>query len=267
MAGATAFFTTFALPPIVFILAQAFGLLFTPKLVGRGLLENLSNNVGTEGAEQVRTVIRSIRGFSNSWYVIVLGFLFLLFVATTLFSVIKNSLNQIWEVAVKENPGIRFTIFTRLRSFAAIMLVGILFFANMLLKSIESLGGGYLGKVVGTGSIYFKLVFSELSSVIIVAAWFILLFRFLADGRPTWKASITGGLFTGLLYTAGSFVLRALLINSNIGKLYGPSGSFVLVLLFVFYTSIIMYYGACFIKIYSTRKKWPLMHDRFVTNE
>jgi len=264
MAGATAFFTTFALPPIVFILAQAFGLLFTPRMVGRGLIETLSNNLGNEGAEQVRTVIMSIRGFSNSLYVIVLGFIFLLFVATTLFSVIKNSLNQIWEVSLKEKPGIRFTIFTRLRSFAAIMLVGILFFANMLFKSIETIGGGYIDKLVEGGSIYFKLVFSEVSGVIIVAAWFIILFRFLADGRPTWKAAIAGGLLTGLLYTAGSVVLRALLTDSNIGKLYGPSGAFVLVLLFVFYTSLIMYYGASFIKVFSDKKEWPLGYDDFV---
>ena len=267
MAGATAFFTTFALPPIVFILAQAFGLLFTPKMVGRGLIENLSNNLGAEGAEQVRSVIKSIRGFSNSWYVIVLGFLFLLFVATTLFSVIKNSLNQVWEITLKDKRGIRFTVFTRLRSFAAIMLVGILFFANLLFKSIESMGGGYLEKLVKGGSVYFTLAFSEVSSVIIVAAWFIVLFRFLADGRPTWKAAITGGLLTGLLYTAGRLLFRVLLINSNIGMLYGPAGAFVLVMLFVFYTSFIMYYGACFIKVFSGKMNWAFGHDEFAIKQ
>src|SRR6186713_3557171 len=106
MAGATAFFTTFALPPIVFILSQLFGLFFDRGKMGRGLIENISNTLGKEGAEQVRQVIRSIRGFSDSWYVIAIGVLFLVFVATTLFNVIKDSLNQIWKISVEDKPGL-----------------------------------------------------------------------------------------------------------------------------------------------------------------
>jgi membrane protein len=147
------------------------------------------------------------------------------------------------------------------------MLAGLLFFANVLFKSIETVGGGYLEKLVKGGSIYFRLAFSEVSSVIIVAAWFIVLFRFLADGRPTWKAAITGGLLTGLLYTAGRMLFKAMFTDSNIGKLYGPAGSFVLVLLFVFYTSLIMYYGACFIKVFSDKMNWSFVHDQFVTRQ
>ena len=258
MAGATAFFTTFALPPIVFIIAQLFGLIFTPKMVGRGLIENISNNLGTDGAEQVRQVIKSIRGFNNSWYVIVLGFIFLLFVSTTLFIVIKNSLSQIWQLKAKERKGFSLSFTTRLKSFAAILLAGILFFANLVFKSAETMGGNYLEDHFTGSSIYFKLIFSEATSIVIVAAWFIILFRFLTRGTPTWKAVIAGGLLTAVLFTIGRFILRSLLINGNIAALYGPSGSFVLVLLFVFYTSFIMYYGACFIAVYSDKKNWTI---------
>ncbi|MEO6407034.1 MAG: YihY/virulence factor BrkB family protein [Ferruginibacter sp.] len=259
MAGATAFFTTFALPPIVFILAQLFGFLIGPREVGRGLIENLSHNLGADGAQQVRQVIRSIRGFNDNWYVIVFGFIFLLFVATTLFIVIKNSLNQIWQITVRDRPGFLFRLGSRLKSFAVILLVGILFFADLFLKSLELIAGGYFEKILPDYSIYFKSLFSEITSVIIVAAWFILVFRYLADGKPTWKAAIWGGLLTGLLFTGGRFLLRSLLINGNIGQLYGASGSMVLVLLFVFYTSFIMYFGACFIAVYSSKKQLPIL--------
>jgi membrane protein len=257
LAGATAFFTTFALPPIVFLLAQLFGLFLSPRTVGRGLIENLSQNLGEEGAAQVREVIKSIRGFDDSWYVIVFGFLFLFFIATTLFIVIKNSLNQLWEIKEEVARGFMSDLFTRFRSFAVIMLVGILFFANLLFKSIESMGGKYLEGVFEGSSIYFKLVFSELSSIVIVAIWFIILFRFLAETGPVWKAAIIGGLLTGILFTAGRYILRILLVEGNITKLYGASGSFVLVLLFVFYTSFILYFGAAFIAVYSEKKGWP----------
>jgi len=135
IAGATAFFTTFALPPIVFILAQLFGLIIGRRNMGQGLLEKISDTLGQEGADQVRQVLRSIRGFGDSWYVIVLGFLFLFFVATTLFNVIRNSVNQLWQIQVKERPGLLFSISSRLRSFAVILLVGILFFASLLFES------------------------------------------------------------------------------------------------------------------------------------
>jgi membrane protein len=259
MAGATAFFATFALAPIVFILAQLFGFLIGPGKMGRGLIENISNTLGKEGAEQVRQVVRNIRGFGESWYVIIFGFLFLLFIATTLFGVIKNSLNQIWRISVKERPGLLFALVFRLRSFAVILLVGILFFADFLFEGLEALAGNYLDQIWTWGSIYFKGILAEIGSVLIVSAWFVLLFRLLADGRPSWKASLAGGLLTGILFIAGRLLLRYLLVKSNISHIYGPAGSFVLVLLFVFYSSFIIYYGACFITVYSEKKQWPIM--------
>ena len=175
LAGATAFFTTFALPPIVFIIAQLFGLFFGHLNLGPGLIENISNTLGEDGAEQVRQVIRSIRRFSDSWYVIVLGFLFLFFVATTLFSVIKNTLNQIWQISINEHPGLLFALSIRLRSFAIILLVGILFFADLFFESMGVITSNYLDTIFTGFGIYFKSISSKIGSIIIVAAWFSIL--------------------------------------------------------------------------------------------
>jgi len=258
MAGSTAFFSTFALPPIIFILAQLFGLFIDRRMIGRGLLERISNILGNAGAEQVRQVIRSIRGFSNKWYVIIFGFIFLVFVATTLFTVIKNSLNQIWQIGVKERPGLVFNLNMRMRSFIVIILIGILFFADLVFDSLGTIARNYIDEIWKGGGLYFKSILNEIVSVIIVAVWFILLFRFLADGKPSWKGSFTGGLLTGILFTAGRLLLRFLLVDSNISHLYGSSASIVLLLLFVFYSSFILYYGACFIAVYSQNKQWPI---------
>ena len=259
MAGATAFFTTFALPPIVFILSQLFGLFIGRGKMGRELIENISNTLGKEGGEQVRQVVRSIRGFDDSWYVIVFGFIFLVFVATTLFSQIKNSLDQLWQIKVREHPGFLFVLSGRAKSFAVILLVGILFFASIFLESFEVIAGSYIDEIWPPGSRFLKSAVQNIASVVIIAAWFIFLFRFLADGRPTWKASVIGGLLTGILFIAGKLLLRFLLVGSNIGELYGAAGAFVLLLLFVFYSSFILYYGACFISVYSELKQWPIM--------
>jgi membrane protein len=180
-----------------------------------------------------------------------------------LFGVIKDSLNQIWQVRVKESPGFLFLISNRARSFAAILLAGILFFADLLFESLERIAVNYIDEMWKGGGFYFKRVLGEMASVIVLAAWFILLFRFLADGKPSWKASLVGGILTGILFIAGRMVLRYLLINGNVGQLYGASGSFVLVLLFFFYSSFIFYYGACFIAVYSEKQQWKILpHDK-----
>jgi membrane protein len=258
LAGATAFFTTFALPPIILILAQLFGLFIGPGRMGRELLAKISNVVGPSGAEQVRQVVRSIRGFGDSWYVILVSFIFLFFVATTLFSVIKKSFDQLWQIKVKEKPGFLFLLTSRFRSFGVILLVGILFITGLFFESIETAAGKYTDSVFEGSGIYFETILGEVTSLFVEAAWFVLLFRFLADGRPCWKAALVGGLLTGILFTLGKVVLRAMLVDSDIGSLYGPSGAIVLVLLFVFYSSFILYYGACFISVYSEKKGWKI---------
>ena len=229
--------------------------------MGRGLIENISNSLGKEGAEQVRQVVRTIRGFNDSWYIIVFGFLFLVFVATTLFSEIKNSLNQLWQISVKDHPGFLFVLGARAKAFAVILVAGILFFADLVLESFEVIAGNYVEELWPWGAMFFKSTLQQMASVIIVAAWFIFIFRFLANGKPTWKASVLGGFLTGILFIAGRLLLRLLLVKSNIGYVYGPSGSFVLVLLFVFYSSFILYYGASFIYVYSEKKQWPIIPD------
>ena len=262
LAGATAFFTTFALPPIIFILAQLFGLLTSPKFIGRGLLENLGKSLGEQGAQQVREVILSIRDFSKHNYVIIPGFVFLLFVATTLFKVIKNSFEQLWDIKESKRSGFLISLGSRLKSFAVIIFVGILFIAELLLRSLETLSGEYIEKLFGVGSITFKIIFSELTAALMVSAWFVILFRFLTQSRPQWKACIVGGLVTGILFIGGRSILKVLLVDGNVGTLYGASGSMVLVLLFVFYTSFILYFGACFVKIYTDKLGLTMEHHK-----
>jgi membrane protein len=259
LGGATAFFTTFALPPIIFILVQLFGFFIGRRDMGQGLLKRISEALGDDGAQQVRQVLRSIRGFNDSWYTIIIGFIFLVFISTTLFSVIKKSLNQIWQIRVKGWPGFLFFLTMRARSLALILLSGILFFADLLFESLGVITGSYIEEIWQGGGIYFQSGISKIAGIIIVSAWFVILFRFLGDGRPAWKASVAGGILTGILFSAGRLLLRFLLTDRNLHVVYGASGSLVLILLFVFYSSFILYFGACFIASYSEKKGWKII--------
>jgi membrane protein len=105
---------------------------------------------------------------------------------------------------------------------------------------------------------YFNTSLNFIFSVIIVMLWFVIVLRFLADGRPEWKVAWTGAFLTSFLFNIGKFILRGLLTYSNVQTVYGPSGSIVLLLLFVFYSALILYYGAAFTKIWGAYHNMPI---------
>lgn len=251
MAGATAFFTTFALPSILIILIQLFGLFINQKFLSSELIKRLTEILGKEEGAQIKQILLNFRELADNRYVTIGGFLFLMFVASTLFNEVKNSINQIWQLKIRSKPGLLFSLSIRGRSFVVIGVAGILFLAGLLTEGLVIFFGRNLDQLLPGSRLFFQGAFSEFISIIIVSTWFVLLLRFLADGRPSWKSAIAGGLLTGVLFTAGKLLLIWALPRSNIGTIYGASGSVVLLLLFVFYSSFILYFGACFTKVLS----------------
>ncbi|MES2874913.1 MAG: YihY/virulence factor BrkB family protein [Bacteroidota bacterium] len=251
MAAATAFFTTFALPPILIIFTQFFRIFVDPTELSSELIDRLGHILGTKSAQQLANTLDAVSGLSHEWYVTVFGFIFLMFVATTLFDVIKNSLGQIWEIRIRPHSGLVFRLKYRIRSLVVIFIAGILFFAGLFLEGLQAILGDYIDELWGSGGILLNVVVNELIFVLFVSIWFACLFRFLTVGRPKWKIAMAGGCFTAILFTIGKWVLGFLLIQSNVGLLYGASGSTVLIMLFVFYSALIFYYGGCFVKVLS----------------
>lgn len=258
LAGATAFFANFALPPILLILIRLFGFFIDRKILATRLFERLANILDDDSTGQIRQTLRNIRGIDHQWYATLISFVFFLFVATTLFNVIKNSMDQIWSIGKKEHVGFMFTMKLRVRSMVIILLAGILFLVGFLTDSIQAFVSVYINTAAPTFGKFFLSLLNQLLFVVIVMAWFTVLFRFLTNGRPTWKTSLQGGLLTAILFTAGKYILRILLPLSGIGDVYGASGSIVLIMLFVFYSSFIFYFGACYVKILSDDKATPI---------
>ncbi|WP_207513672.1 YihY/virulence factor BrkB family protein [Longitalea luteola] len=258
MAGATAFFTSFALPPILVLLFQLFSIFFARKIVGRELRQLLSDTLGPQGAEQLRLTALGLRNLAKTWYMAVIGLLFLAFVATTLFKVIRNSLNDIWNIRLERSEFVT-DMKVRGRSLFIILMAGILFLAAGVIDVIKVIAGNYIGKFWPEGGSFFTSALDEIAGVLVVTTWFVVLFRYLANGRPSWQVASAGGIVTGLLFYIGRAALSVLLVQSDIGAVYGAGAAIVLILLFVFYSSFILYFGASFIKEYSLLTSDPIV--------
>jgi membrane protein len=258
LAGATAFFANFALPPILLILIRMFGFFIDKKLLASRLFDRLGYILDDDSTGLIRQVLRNIRGVDHQWYATLISFVFFLFVATTLFNVIKNSMDQIWSIGKKDQVGFMFTMKLRARSMIIILLAGILLLVGFLADIILDFIGTYLNTAAPTFGKFFLTALNQLLFIAIVMTWFTVLFRFLTNGRPTWVTALRGGILTAILFAIGKYILRILLPLSGIGDIYGTSGSIVLIMLFVFYSSFIFYFGACYVKILSDDKATPI---------
>lgn len=262
LAGATAFFTTFALPPILIILISLLSLMFNRRSISRQLFSQLASIVGRDSVHQLVTTLRGFRGLASNWPLAILLFVFLLFVATTLFKVIQSSLNQVWMIRKSGKKRLRSALYTRLKSFLAIVLTGILFLASLLADSLQAFLGKHVEELLPRVGIFFSGGLAIALSISIVWIWFAVLYRYLPDGKPSWRVALTGGLLTALLFTLGKTILGLALPGSNIGAIYGTSASIVLLLLFVFYSSLIFYFGAAFTKVWSVYVHDPIVPIR-----
>jgi membrane protein len=253
LAGATAFFTNFALPPILIILIRLFGFFIDRKTFVARLFERLSTILDASSITQIRQTLVNIRKVDQNGTATFASFIFFLFVATTLFTVIKSSMDQIWKIGIKPHASFMFGLKLRARSMVIILLAGLLFLIGVLTDSIQAFVASYLNSTPNLGRVLLAIL-NQVLFISIVMVWFSVLFRFLTNGRPSWGSSFVGGLLTSILFTMGKYILRIMLPLSNIGSIYGTSGSIVLIMLFVFYSSFIFYFGACFVKVLSDEK-------------
>jgi membrane protein len=258
MAGATAFFTSFALPPILIILIQALGLLFNPRKISHQLFQDLSEIIGKESMFEIIQTLMGFRRLAQNWFIAIVGFLFMIFVASTLFFIIKNSINQLWKIRLNKPLNFYQKLKKRLQSIYLILIAGVLFIAGVALDGIQQ----YLAETVFNLSAQHIVLFNKVAdyifSLLAVTIWFTILFRYLPDGRPFWRVALFGGALTSLFFNIGKLILHVLLNYQNIDAIYRTSASVVLLLLFVFYSSLILYFGAVFTKLYAERKHFTI---------
>ncbi|MBV9963507.1 MAG: YihY/virulence factor BrkB family protein [Parafilimonas sp.] len=266
MAAATAFFTTFSLPAILLILIEVIGLFYNEQIVKQGIFAQLVSVLGKESSIKVYEILDQFVKLAHNWFAAIAGFIFLVFVVTTLFSVVRSSINELWNVKVEAKPGVKFKLKLRLKAATVIFIALILMVTQLIATALQILLKNYIHEVWSNFNLPLYKIVTQLIFIIIASGWFTVLFKYLANAHPDWRTALTGGIFTGLFFTIGKIILGFLLNFNTLSVVFGKSGAFVLLLLFVFYCSFIFYYGAAFTNAWSNanNKKMELDEHAYV---
>ena len=252
LGAATAFFTSFALPPIVIILVQLLGSVYSAKGARLMLLTKLSELIGSSAAGLVAQTVHNVANAGRNRLITWLGFAFLVFVATTLFTVIQHSLNQLWHVRPRRQVSqVSVALRERLRSAGVLLATAGLSVLAFSADAALAFFGDAIAGFDATFAHYLVQGLNVLVSLVILAAWCGYVFRTLSAAKVPWQAVRRGALLTAVLIELGERVLGQLLVGRDLGPIYGPAASSVLVLLFVFYSAMIFYFGAAFTWAYA----------------
>lgn len=254
LSSSTAFFATFSIIPIIILLLTLFSTIFSEQLLTGEVFNALEGLFGEEASDQLAIILDNVQEMQQGAFVTLGMILFLMFVATTLFIVVQSSFNQIWKVKPKENVDFRFILKNRGISLLVIFVTGLLFLAALLLDVVIGfLGENILLVIPGIDQWLIKVLNTALS-LAIFTLWFATVYKLLPDIMLQWKTVWFGSLLTATLFLAGQYILGQVLVTGNLNTIYGASASLVLLLLFIFYCSFILYYGACLIKNYARQK-------------
>lgn len=248
--AAIAFFTLFSMPPILLIIVQVAGTIIGPEEIKSEVYEQVSEKVGEGSAQQIQSLLNRGREMGDSIWGKILTIALLIFTATVVFNFIKKALNSIWGVKPKPKKGIVKFAIDRLTSFLLIVALGIILLASLLTDAvINFLGNELSDKIFGLTS-YVIWTLNLISSYILVTISFALLFKYVPDIKIHWKPIWFGALITGALFTIGKYVIGIIISSTNITSTYGAAGSLAAILLWVFYSSVIVLIGALATKIH-----------------
>ncbi|WP_205502976.1 YihY/virulence factor BrkB family protein [Rufibacter psychrotolerans] len=265
LASSTAFFTLFALPPILILIISLLSTLFNDALITGELFENLSGLVGENVAGQIELILTNFLDLQGHGWAAVLSFLFLGFVATTLFTVIQNSMNQLWNIKVRGHQHLRGALRNRFRALLIIFSSGLLFLAFLLVDGALAFLNDHYVFWDEHLQLHLLQLFNRLLGFAVETTWFALIIRYLPFAHMPKRAVWVGAAVTAFLFLLGKMVLARVLVNSDLGSLYATSGSVVVLLLFIFYSAMIFFFGTCFTLVYARYMGLPLRPKSFAT--
>jgi membrane protein len=253
LGAALAYYTVFSLAPLLIISISIAGLVFGREAAQGQIFDQLRGLLGDESGRAMQTMVQNASAEPATGLVATLiGFATLLFGASGVFGQLQASLNTIWGVQPKPGRGVLGIIQDRVLSFGLILAVGFLLLVSLLLTAAIAFVGHRFGDMV-PGMEALAQILNSIFSMAVITLLFAMIFKFLPDARIAWHDVWIGALITAALFTVGKFALGLYLGKSGVGSSYGAAGSLIVLLLWVYYSSQIVFFGAEFTQVYANR--------------
>lgn len=267
LAAALAFNAIFSIPPLLIIIIRIAGAVFGEEAVSGQLSKQTSEAIGPSAAQEIEVIIQNAQVSESGGLALWIGIGTLIFASTTFFVTLQKSLNTVWNLKVKPTSGIVRMAKERVFSFGIILSIALLMLLSFVVSAAVAIMSDYISELLpGVGVWVIKLI-DFIVSVGIITLLFTLIFKYLPDATIRWKDTLVGAFVTALLFTIGKFLISWYIGNSDPGSAYGAAGSIIVILIWIYYSSLIVFYGAEFTQEYARKfgqRIHPKPHATFV---
>lgn len=251
LSGSLAYATVFSLAPLMVVIISLCGIFLGREAVEGQIYNQLKSFLGSEAAAQLNNIIRNASITGKGKLAAIIGGITLLVGATGVFSEIQTSINTIWGLKAKPKKGWLKMLQNRFLSFSVIISLGFLLLVSLGITTlVEGLSDRLKLHFPDVTVVVFYIV-NLVLTFIITTVIFAVIFKVLPDAEIKWKDVAAGAIATAVLFMLGKFAISFYIGKSNVGSTYGAAGSIVVLLLWVYYSAIILYFGAEFTKAYA----------------
>jgi membrane protein len=258
MSASLAYYAIFSIAPLLLIIIWLIGFLFGEYVEGQQgaqeeVFREFASIFGTEVAAQIQSVIQKISVSNKSGVGIAAGIITLIVGSTTIFIEIQDSINNIWKVRAKPRKGWVKMLLNRVISFSMVLGLGFLLIASLLINGIIVALSQYFTNYFPDLSVNMVEWINVIVTYLVISVLFGIIFSVLPDAKVRFLDVLGGGLFTGLLFMFGRFLISLYLQYAAPASAYGAAGSVIVLLLWVYYSAAILYFGAEFTKVYAEK--------------
>ena len=247
-----AYYTVLSIAPLLVIILTIMGSLFGREAISGELYKEIHKLVGSEAAIQIQTSIQNIHLSSHNTFATTIGLIVLLIGATGIFGEIQDSLNRIWGLKIKTRKVWWKLLIDRVISFSLILSLGFVLIVSLVLSALAAaISERVITWFPGMGDALLFFIDTGIS-LVITTVLFGAIFKVLPDARIKWRDVLTGAFITACLFLVGKYGIGLYLGKSNIGSIYGAAGSIMILMIWVYYSSAILYLGAVVTKVYAT---------------
>jgi membrane protein len=262
MSAALSYYTIFSLPALMVIIIGLSSIIFGQEIVEGKVFKILNDYVGDKTALQLQAMLRQSALKNNNVWATIIGGITLLLSASGVFGEIQDSLNTMWSLKVKPKKGLIKLLMNRLMSFSMLLVLAFILLVSLVLTTVIDIFISYLTREFSDTWIK---IFSYVNYVVILAAvstLFMFIFKFLPDGKVRWKDAYMGALLTSIFFLIGKFLISFYISKTNLTA-YGGTASLAVLLIWVYYSAIIMYFGAEFTQVFAAYKGRKIEPKKF----